>query len=414
MPDTIVAPPESNQSIPPVGENAPDPIETPVAPNMDSELDDVLNKHFSKDTEPTQTEKPPEKPTNEKPKEKETSSKVEAKSEKPKPAAEGDLPSPDSLDSSPAKKQEGWNALRNNYKRAHKLVSERDEEIKRLKSGLAEKGATTSKEVEGLKNEIKELSRYRTMIDIQADPEFMSKYDQPLEKAKSVIKDMLIGMNVSEKVADQIDFNNTKLMDEITGHVEEHRDRLQAKRFQRKVEEVLDLTEKRQETLQEHNKDYSQFMETKKKESSMKGAESEGRMIKHLDVISTTKDKEGKSMFPFLAKITPAEGSAQGEIDQAANHNQMVDVMQKRVNEVMRYKEPEQIAELAVAAVASHYLKAQLAAVMNQNTALKAEIAKIASVSTDTDKRKPNNPTGKNGSSEYVDLDTALSSHFRR
>lgn len=405
---TLEAPPVT-QSIPPP-EPAPNPNgEGNVAPNLDGELNDALSKHFSAN-EPAPEPKTPEK----KPNEKEPVAKVDDKTEKPKPATEGELPNPDSLDSSPAKKQEGWNALRNNYKRAHRIVAERDEEIKRLKSGLAEKGQTTSKEVEGLKNEIKELSRYRTMIDIQADPEFMSKYDQPLEKATSTIKEMLIGMNVSKDVADQIDFKNTKLMDEITGYIEEHKDKFQAKKFQRKVEEVMDLMDKRNETLQEHNKNYSEFMDAKKKESSMKGAESEGRMIKHLETISSTKDKEGKAMFPFLSKITPAEGAAQGEIDQANNHNHMVDIMQKKVNEAIRYKEPEKIVELAVAAVASHYLKAQLSAVLQQNASLKQEIAKISNVTTETEKNKPRNPTGRNGSSEPVDLDTALSSHFSR
>lgn len=384
-----------------------------VAANIDSELDAALNKAFAS-KEPAPEQKPVEKLPNEKSKGKETVAKTEEKTEKPKAAPEGDLPNPDSLDNTPAKKQEGWNAIRNNYKRAHRMVAERDEEIRKLKSGLAEKSTTTSKEVETLKNEIKELSRYRTMIDIQADPEFMSKFDQPLEKATGSIKEMLVGMNVSKEIVDQIDFRNTKLMDEITGYIEEHKDKFQSKKFQRKVEEVMDLMDKREETLQSHNKNYSEFMEAKKKESSMKGAENEGRMIKHLEMVAATKDKDGNTMFPFLNKIEPKEGAAQGEIDQAANHNHMVEIMQKKVNEAIKYNEPEQIAELAVAAVASHYLKAQLAAVMNQNTALKAEIAKISAISTDTERSKPRNPTGRNGSAEPVDLDTALSTHFSR
>jgi len=415
MPDTITEAPPVTQSIPPPEAPVQTSNEEQVVLNPDNELDQALSKAFSNEDR-APDKKSTEKSANEKPKAKETIEKVESKQGQTdqKPVAEDELPNPNSLDQTPAKKQEGWNALRNNYKRAHKIVSERDEEIKRLKSGLAEKSTTTSKEVETLRNEIKELSRYRTMVDIQADPEFISKHDQPLEKAKAGIKEMLIAMNVSEEVANQVDFNNTKLMDEITGYIEEHRDKFQSKKFQRKVEEVLDLIDKRSETLQDHNKNYSEFMEARKKEASMKGAESEGRMFKHLDAIVATKDKEGNSMFPFLNKIVPAEGAAQGEVDQANNHNQLVEMMQKKVNDVIKYKEPEQMAELAVAAVASHYLKAQLNAVLQQNVNLKAEIAKISAISTDTERSKPRNPTGRNGSSEQVDLDTALTSHFGR
>lgn len=415
MADPIVEDSVVTQSIPPVeapASNGNNGNETAVTSNL-GELDAVLNKAFGRE-EVEPKVKTNEKIPNEKPKGNEPVAKVDAKTENPKASPEAELPNPDSLDSTPAKKQEGWNALRNNYKKAHKIVAERDEEIKRLKSGLAEKSTTTSKEVEGLKNEIKELSRYRTMIDIQADPEFMSKFDQPLEKATSYIKEMLIGMQVSKEVADQIDFNNTKLMDEIAGYIEEHRDKFQSKKFQRKVEEVLDLMDKRQETLQGHSKNYNEFMEAKKKESSMKGAENEGRMIKHLETIAAAKDKEGHSMFPFLNKMTPAEGAAQGEVDQATNHNNLVDVMQKKVNEAIKYDQPEQIAELAVAAVASHYLKAQLMAVLKENTSLKAEIAKISNLGTDTERSKPRNPTGRNGSSPPVDLDSALETHFSR
>lgn len=410
MADPIIeTPPPAAQ--PPVNEDNPQKNGT-AAPNVDQELDDALNKAFSR-------EKPIEEPkskdkTDEKPKEKDAVAKVEDKTDKQKSAPEGDLPNPDSLDNSPAKKQEGWNAIRNNYKRAHRMVAERDEEIKKLKSGLAERGTTNSKEVETLKNEIKELSKYRTMIDIQSDPEFVSKYDQPLTKAKGALKDMLIGMQVSKDVVDQIDFKNTKLMDEITGYIEEHRDKFQSKKFQRKVEEILDIMDKRDETLSEQGKSYSEFMEGKKKEGSVKSAENEGRMIRHLDMIAATKDKDGNVAFPFLNKIEPKEGAAQPEIDQSNNHNHLVEVMQKKLNEAMKYEEPEARAELAVAAVSAHYFKAQLMAAMGKIKGLEAEIAKISSVSTETERSKPRNPTGRNGSSEPVDLDTALASHFSR
>lgn len=408
---TLETPPPVSQTPPPENVNG----GGNVAPHMDEELDAALDKAFSSKGTPAPEPKPKEAPVEPvNPKEPvKTESKVEPKVEKAK-APEGDLPNPDSVDQTPAKKQDGWNALKNNYKRAHKMVADREEEIKRLKAGLADKSTTTTKEVEALKNEIKELSKYRTMIDIQADPEFVSKHDQPLAKASGALKEMLMGMKVSKELVDQIDFRNTKLMDEITGHIEEHMDKFQAKKFQRKVEEILDIMEKRDETLSEHGKNYAEFMEQKKKESSIKGAENEGRMIRHLESVTIAKDKDGNVLFPFLNKIEPKEGATQAEADQATNHNHLVEVMQKKLNEAMKYEEPEARAELAVAAVSAHYLKAQLNAAIQKIKGLEAEVAKISTISSDTERSKPRNPTGRNGSSEPVDVDTALANHFSR
>lgn len=409
MADQIVEASPVTQSTPPSEPVLQNGNEGSVAPNMDKELNDALSKAFPNNAS-AGDQKSDVKPDAEPQKIKESSVKSDVKTEKIKAAPEGDLPTPDSIDQNPAKKQDGWNSLRNNYKRAHKLVAEREDEIKKLKAGLAEKGTMTAKEVETLKNEIKELSKYRTMIDIQADPEFISKYDQPLEKAQASVKEMLIGMNVSKEVVEQIDFNNTKLMDEITGYIEENRDKFQSKKFQRKVEEIIDLMDKRTETLSDHKKNYDEFMQARKKESSMKGAENEGRMIKHLDSIASARDKDGNAMFPFLSKISPKDGASQGEVDRANNHNHLVDVIQKKLNEAMKYELPEERAELAVAAVSAHYLKAQLMAAIEKINGLESEVSKISTVSTETDRSKPRNPAGKNGSAADVDLDTALAS----
>lgn len=414
MAEPIVETPPPVSEPPPVNEGDPQHNGT-VAPNLDQELDDALNKAFSRQEAAPDPKIPEKKVDAAKPKE--PTAKVEVKpdpkSDKSK-AQEGELPNPDSIEQSPAKKQDGWNALRQNYKRAHRIVMEREEEIKKLKAGLADRSTTSTKEVEALKNEIKELSKYRTMIDIQADPEFISKYDQPLQKATGSIKDMLMGMKVSKETVEKMDFTNTKLMDEIAGYIEEHVDKFQAKKFQRKVEEVLDLMDKRGETLSEQGKNYNEFMEAKKKESSVKGAENEGRMIRHLDMIAGSKDKDGNVMFPFLNKIEPKEGAPQPEIDQANNHNHLVEVMTKKLNEAMKYEEPEARAELAIAAVSAHYLKAQLVAAIGKIKGLEAEISKIANISTETERSKPRRVAASNGSGAEVDLDTALDNHFSR
>jgi hypothetical protein len=170
MPDPI-----ENTSAPEVSQPAVQPQSEPsgnVAPNIDSELDAALDKAFSSQPEPQPNEPkaPPvenKAPSNQTPPE---PKKLDKPIQEDKP-----LVSPESLDKDPPKKQEGWTALKNDYKRAHKIIESRDGEIVRLKAAIAEKGTTSQKEVETLKSQIEELSRFRAMVDIQADPEFVSK-----------------------------------------------------------------------------------------------------------------------------------------------------------------------------------------------------------------------------------------------
>lgn len=382
-----------------------------AAPNLESELDAALSRTFSPENFKIESheEKPIEKEVKleEKPIEKQEL-KVEKGSNNPS-TGDSDNTLPDKL--SPQSK-DGWNAIKTNLKKAQRLAQERDDEIKKLKETLAEKGNLTQKEVESLKSQIEELSKYRAMVDIQADPEFISKFDQPIEKSIGSIKEMLKGMNVSDELINQIDFSNTKLMDQIIGHVGEHQDKFVARKLQRKVEELIDLSDKRDENLSNQKEKYKEYIESKKKENFSKEAEGEGRIFKHLENITLGKDRDGNAKtppIPFLNKMEPKEGATQPEIEQIDNHNRMVDLMTGKLQEALRMSSPEDKAELAVAAVSAHYFSAQLKAAVSKIKSLQSELQKISAVSNETVKTKT---PGSSRNGNNVDLDSALSSHF--
>lgn len=385
-----------------------------VAPNIDNELDDALSKSFAGMTQNTTT-----KPINEeKPKpieDKAASDKTQSEPKKSdKPIQEDKpLPKPESLDKEAPKKQDGWTSLKNNYARAHKVIESKENEIAKLKATLAEKGTVTTKEVETLKTEIEDLRKFRAMVDIQADPEFMSKYDQPIDKTMASIKEILVGMNVSQDIIDQIDFTDTKLMDQVIGHVGQHKDSFTARKLQRKIEDLLDLSEKRNETLSEHKNNHKKYIEDKKKETFSRTAEDEGKIIQRLQSIVEMKDKEGREMFPFLKKIEPKENSTQPEIDQMNNHNRLVDLMGQKLQQALSAKNPEDKADVAVAAVASHYLSAQLRVATSKIASLQQELQKISAVGTETVSKKPTAPS-RNGNGQELNIDEALSEHFTR
>lgn len=410
----------------PVAEAAPtQAIETPpnviTPPNFDAELDAVLSKSFP-NAAPQQEEvkqdepKPVEKPKvelGEKNSDKRGNLEL-AKTDKPIEAEKSAL-TPEQVDKMDPKEKGAWGAIKNANKNAHKMIEQRDSEIAKLKSVIAERGQLSQKEVEALKAENADLVKYRAMIDIEADPEFISKFDQPIENItkgiKSMLKSMVLGTEITPEMVDKLDVSNSQIMDKIIGSVEESKDKFVARKMERMVDDLLKLKDERSESVAEQKEKYKETLEAKKKQAFEKNAEGEGRAFKHLESVTSTKDKSGNPMFPFLNKMEIKDTATQPEVDQINNHNAMVDMMHKKVSEAYKMDSPEQRMEVAVAAAAAHYLSAQWRAANAKIKSLQEEIQKISSVTNETEKTKPTS-VKRNG--HIMDTDQALAAHFGR
>lgn len=385
------------------------------APDIDAELDAALGSSFGSipesTPEPVHKEVPPaDQPRKEelvvnKPEVKQPEKRVEKAVEVEKP-----LPTPEEVEKINEKDKGAWGAIKNANKRAHSMIEQRDAEIVKLKSVIAEKGSASQKELDAIKAEKAELEKYRAMVDIQADPEFISKYDQPIEKAVTGIKDMIKGLGVSQETVDSIDFKDPARLEQVIDLISQNKDRFTASKIERKIKDYLELSDKRNETLEDQKKNYKETLEKRKKELFAKESEGEGRMLKHIELKASEKGKEGQPLIPFLNKLQPKENATQSEIDQVNKHNSVVDGLSSKLQEVLKMKEPEQQAEIAIAAVASHYLMAQLKVVTEELRKSKEELAKISAVSTEAPVRRANNPTGRNGKDEIQDTDQALAS----
>lgn len=393
-----------------------------AAPGMESELDDALSKSFAANmAAPEPSEKPKEQVENQKPIEEKANNKVEEPKQEVKSKQEKQVEvektilNPDEVEKLDPKSKGAWGAIKNANKRAHSIIQERESEITKLKSALAEKGSVSTKEVDALKAQISELEKYRAMVEIEADPEFISKYDKPIKDLETEIKSFLKQRSVSEDSLNKLNINDTRTMSQVIGIIEKDEGELSASELRGKIREFLDLSQKKTKTINEQKSNFKETLEKKKQENFAKGAEAEGRMIKHLEIKSAEKDAKGNPLIPFLNKIEPREGASPGEVQQVENHNNLVDMMSKKLQGVLQMKEPEQQAEVAIAAVASHYLMAQNRALMAELKKYKDEVQKISSVTTETPTRKPNNPTGVNGrNGDLPDLDTALSAFMSK
>lgn len=395
----------------------PDPkvdIITPPAnepqPDRQAQLDNDLEKLFdSPESKPKAESKPVE---SEKPDNKIADPKEEPKAEK---KDSGKLPEPEKaeVDDSKPKTKEGWKVLRDNYEKSKKTLVEKDSELAKMKAALAEKGQLTSQEAETLKKEIEDLKSYRAMVDVQADPEFISKFDEPITKRTEQIHKMLTEWGVAEAIIQKIDYTDAGLLDKISDSIAENKDKISAKKFLRFAEEINELYDKKNEHLDEYKKNYKNILETKKKESFAKQAESEGRSQKHLEAIAQMKNEHGELRFEFLVDKKAKDPTNPDEVAQVEHTNKVYAAIREQVVAMSKAETPEEKMEVSVAAGYAKLADAKLRAALKQNESLKAEIAKLSKVSTETPKtQRPRNAPASSNGEMNLDLDAALS-NFR-
>jgi len=397
-----------------------------IAPNIDSELDAALSKSFSESNEilselPKADKEAPKKEelkqekqgerSEQKPDDSSSDRKPKSEARQEKHQEEKKILTPEEVEKIDPKDKGSWGAIKQANKTAHRIIADKETEITKLKSALAEKGSTSTKELETLKSQISELEKYRAMVEVQADPEFISKYDKPIEGLEKDIKEFLKLRNVKPEFLDKINLNDTRLMSQIIGLIDKDEGEITASELRGKIREYLDLTQKRSKTVEEHKSNYKETLEKKKQENFTKQSESEGRMIKHIQAKATENNKEGKALLPFLRKMDLKEGASEGEIENANRHNEMVDQLDQKLQAIMKFKEPEQMAEVAISAVASYWLKAQNKALHEALTKAQEEIKKISTVNTESSNRKAPS-VRRNGNNEPEDLDSALAGHF--
>lgn len=377
-------------------------------PDRSAQLDSDLSKLF--DSPPIENKPVQKEPA----KETKDPVKVEEKTEQKVDKDPVSEPEKLEVDDSKPKTKEGWKVLRESHAKAKKVIEEKDAELTKLKAVLAEKGQITSQEAETLKKEIEDLKRYRAMVDIQSDPEFISKFDEPITKRTEQIAKMLGEWGVAEAIIQKIDYMDSGLIDKISDSIAENKDKLAAKKFLRFAEEINELYDKKNEYLDDHKKNYKNILENKKKETFTKQAENEGRMQKHLDAISQMKNEHGELRFEFLVDKVAKDPSNAAEVSQVEQQNNIYSVLREQVKDLMKAETPEEKVELAVAAAYAKLSDAKLRAYAKKIESLQSELAKVSKVSSETPKTQrvrtaPAQET--NGNNDY-DLDTALS-NFR-
>lgn len=380
-------------------------------PDRGEQLENDLSKLFDSpeskpkaESKPVEAKKSPDK--SEAPKEE---PKAEIKTENKDKVSESEKPK---IDDSKPKDKEGWKVLRESHAQAKKAIAEKDSELTRLKSALAEKGQSTSQEAEILKKEIEELKSYRAMVDIHSDPDFISKFETPFNEKHEEVRAILKSLGLNDDAINAIDYKNSRDISLSAQTIREKKqDDVLAEEFMSAAREARNLLLKKEKYLEEYKGKYKQVLETKKKESSTKQAENEGRMQKHLESIAQMKNENGELRFEFLVDKVAKDPANPAEVAQVEHANKVYAAIREQVSNLMKAESPEDKAELAVAAGYAKLADARLRAVLKKNESLQAEIAKLSKVTSDTPKSQ--RVTSSNSpSNENLELEDAMRSHF--
>jgi len=308
---------------------------------------------------------------------------------------------------------EGWNALKESSKKAHAIVEKQRAEIAKVNLILADKSKATNAELESAKKELEELRGYRASFDYQFDPEFKKNYSEPIGKLESDMKKMLLDAGVREDVIKTLDWTDATQMDRVSKSLDEHVNSITSDRFRMRAKDLIELNSKKQEFLEEFKGKHKEFTSKRAEEIERKSVESGAMQMKHVNEISVSKNEKGEYQFPFLLKFDVQEGSTPEEVKRVEDHNKMADVMRGRLQNVMAAKDPQQLAQVSIAAVAASFLNQKLKESTSEIQSLKEELKKYNDLSSE--RRGPQSkPSGGGGykTPESLELSDALASAF--
>lgn len=327
-----------------------------------------------------------------------------------------DLTDPDKIKPPPNLSKsgmEGWNALKESSKKAHAIVAQQRAEITKINLALAEKSKNSSEEVEKIRKEVEELRGYRASFDHQFDPDFKKNYSVPMDKLQTEMKKMLAESGVREDVIKILDWTDSGQMDRVAKSLEEHVNQIASDRFRMRAKDYIELNAKKTEFLEEFRGKHAEFTSKRAQEIENQSMESEAKSLKHVNTLTHMKDEKGDYRFPFLLKFDVEENASDEEKKRVQEHNELAETMRGRLQKIMGAKDPEERAQVSIAAVAASYLNEQNKNLKEEIESLREDLKKYNDASSERRGSKTKVVGGGGGKTpESLELDDALESAF--
>ena len=247
-----------------------------------------------------------------------------------------------------------------------------------------------------------ELKKFRAIFDIKNDPEFKSKYVEPIQNAKESVYNILRKHGAGDEVIKSIEAAGgpTKVADDFWRQDAFSKLPLtDSERLKRGLVDVSDLQEKQEAEIAnaaEHADEILVQRETANKEWY-------GNEIQEID---KTIDEITKEL-PWARYAEPAPNATPEQIAQIQKHNETVSGLAQKFESALWPTTAQERANVAASAVFSHVLTEQLRTEQAQKNALMQQISQLTTEnnklkgSSKIPKQSINTPTSNKPSSMH-------------
>jgi hypothetical protein len=262
------------------------------------------------------------------------------------------------------KNQNNWRKLQETAT----LYKKQAQEAEVLRQRLAEaeqRPAQTPQDYE-------ELKKFRQIFDIKNDPEFQSKYTQPINQAKENIYNIMRKHGASDDVIASI---------EKAGGPEKIEDKwwqqnalsklpmTDAERLKRNLLDVADLKEKQDQEVAYAAEHAEEILEQRQVQSQQWYQQETGNIRNYVEEIT----KE----VPWARYQQVPQNATPEQVEKIQNHNNVVADLENKFNSALWPQSSNERASVAAAAVYSHVLTNQLRVEQSTRANLEAQLKKL-------------------------------------
>jgi hypothetical protein len=262
------------------------------------------------------------------------------------------------------KNQSNWRKLQetaSTYKKQAEEAEQLRQKISQLEQGPAQ-----------VPQDYEELKKFRQIFDIKNDPEFKSKYSQPMESAKNNVYGILRKHGASEEVITSIEKAGgpDKINDEFWKNPAfSNLPFTDAEKLKRNLVDVADIRDKQEAEIQYAAENAEQILQEREQQ---KGQWYE-KTVQEIDhsIDELTKD------LPWARFAEVPQNASPEQIQQIEAHNSRVSELATKFEAALWPTTPKDRTNIAAAAVFSHVLSDQLRTEQTQKNALLEQVKKL-------------------------------------
>ena len=217
-----------------------------------------------------------------------------------------------------------------------------------------------------------ELRKFRQIFDIKNDPEFQSKYSQPISAAKDNIYNILKKNGASDEVIQSIEKAGGPDKIDSSWWKNNAIDKLpmtDGERLKRNLVDVVDLKEKQEQEIQYAAENVEQIMAQRDEQTTNWYQQETSTIDHHID--SMTKD------LPWARFAEIPAGASQEDVQKITKHNETVGALAEKFQTALWPQTAQDRANVAAAAVFSHVLTDELRRTQSTTAQLSAQLKKL-------------------------------------